>query len=112
MKGTIASGHPLTAKAAADMLSQGGNAFDSVVSAGFASVVAEPALTSLGGGGFLLAHSEKREEDILFDFFVNTPGLGKKEKVKPVMTPTDIKFPECVQVFHTGLGSAAVPGIN
>ncbi len=111
MKGVVASGHPLTAKAAAEMLSLGGNAFDAAVAAGFASVVVEPALTSLGGGGFMLAHNEDRHEDILFDFFVNTPGLGRKGSVKPDMIPTDVKFTGCVQVFHTGFGSAAVPGM-
>ena len=111
MKGAVASGHPLTAGAAAKMISLGGNAFDAAVSAGFASVVAEPALTSLGGGGFLLAHIEKQQKDVLFDFFVNTPGLGDKENLKPLMTPVDIKFPECTQVFHTGFGSVAVPGM-
>ncbi len=111
MKGVAAAGHPLTARAAVDMLAAGGNAFDAVVSAGFASVAAEPALTSLGGGGFMLAHIEKEKKDILFDFFVNTPGLGADKKIKPVMTPTDINFPGCVQVFHTGPASVAVPGV-
>ena len=62
MKGAVASGHPLTAKAATEILSAGGNAFDAVVAAGFASVVAEPSLTSLGGGGFMLTHIEGKEE--------------------------------------------------
>lgn len=110
MKGTIASGHPLTSMAASDMFALGGNAFDAAVSAGFASVVTEPALTSFGGGGFLLAHVEKEKKDILFDFFVNTPGLGKKVEVEPVMKAVPIKFPGCTQVFHTGLASVAVPG--
>jgi gamma-glutamyltranspeptidase/glutathione hydrolase len=111
MRGTVSSGHPLTAGAAAEMLSHGGNAFDAAVAAGFASIVSEPSLTSFGGGGFFLAHIEKKQKDILFDFFVNTPGLGHPGKVKPVMTPIDIQFPECTQVFHTGMGSAAVPGM-
>jgi gamma-glutamyltranspeptidase/glutathione hydrolase len=93
------------------MFSCGGNAFDAAVAAGFTSVVTEPALTSLGGGGFLLAHIEKQKEDILFDFFVNTPGLKAESGNKPVMTPVDIKFPQCTQVFHTGFASAAVPGM-
>ncbi|NOZ69038.1 MAG: gamma-glutamyltransferase, partial [Deferribacteres bacterium] len=111
MRGAVASGHPLTARAAADMFSLGGNAFDAAVAAGFASVAAEPTLTSLGGGGFLLAHIAEQKEDILFDFFVNTPGLGSRTHGKPAMTPVDIHFPECTQVFHTGFPSAAVPGM-
>lgn len=111
MTGAVAAGHPLTSGAAAEMLSRGGNAFDAAVSAGFASVVAEPALTSLGGGGFLLAHIKDRDEDILFDFFVDTPGLNADIDIKPVMTPVDIEFPGQTQVFHTGFASAAVPGM-
>jgi gamma-glutamyltranspeptidase/glutathione hydrolase len=110
MKGAVASGHPLTSKAAVEMLAAGGNAFDAVVSAGFASAVTEPTLTSLGGGGFLLAHIKKEKKNILFDFFVNTPGLESAESIKPAMNPVEIKFPGCTQVFHTGFGSAAVPG--
>ncbi|MEW6599642.1 MAG: gamma-glutamyltransferase [Nitrospirota bacterium] len=111
MTGAVASGHPLTSGAAAEMLSIGGNAFDAAVAAGFASAAAEPALTSLGGGGFLLVHIGNRNEDVLFDFFVNTPGINAAGDIKPVMTPVDIKFPGHTQVFHTGFASAAVPGM-
>ena len=37
------------------MVLKGGNAFDAAVGAGFAGAVAEQTLTSLGGGGFLVA---------------------------------------------------------
>ncbi len=111
MNGAIASGHPLTSAAAIEMLDKGGNAFDAAIAAGFTSAVSEPTLTSLGGGGFLLAHDEKRGKDILFDFFVNTPGLGLTSRAKPEMTPVGIKFPACTQVFHTGCASSAVPGV-
>ncbi|UCH80912.1 MAG: gamma-glutamyltransferase [Nitrospiraceae bacterium] len=111
MKGVVASGHPLTSRAASDMFSHGGNAFDAVIAAGFASVVTEPSLTSFGGGGFLLAHSEKEKRDVLFDFFVNTPGLGNSNSTTPDMTAVPIRFPGCTQVFHTGYGSVAVPGM-
>jgi gamma-glutamyltranspeptidase/glutathione hydrolase len=111
MNGAVATGHPLTTKAAAEMLSMGGNAFDAAVAAGFASVVTEPSLSSLGGGGFFLAHEDEKGKDTLFDFFVNTPGLGQKKGLKPEMTPVPIEFPGCTQVFHTGFASAAVPGV-
>jgi gamma-glutamyltranspeptidase/glutathione hydrolase len=111
MKGSVASGHPLTSRAAIEMLKAGGNAFDAVISAGFASAVAEPTLSSLGGGGFLLAHINENNKDILFDFFVNTPGLNNARVIRPVMKPVEIKFPSCTQLFHTGYGSVAVPGM-
>ena len=71
----VASGHPATTAAAVEVLGAGGNAFDACVAAGFAAAVAEPTLTSLGGGGFLLARTAAGEE-VLFDFFVDTPGRG------------------------------------
>jgi gamma-glutamyltranspeptidase/glutathione hydrolase len=52
-KSIVASGHDLVSQAAAEILKAGGNAFDAVVAAGFASAVVEPALTSLGGGRLL-----------------------------------------------------------
>ena len=54
-KGAIAAGHSLTAQAAADILRDGGNAFDAALGAMCAATVAEPVLASFGGGGFLLA---------------------------------------------------------
>jgi gamma-glutamyltranspeptidase/glutathione hydrolase len=111
MKGAVTSGHPLTSRAAAEMFSLGGNAFDAAVSAGFASVVVEPALTSLGGGGFLLAHIEEENKDILFDFFVNTPGKNNVKNRNPAMKAVEIKFPGSSQTFYIGPGSVAVPGM-
>jgi gamma-glutamyltranspeptidase/glutathione hydrolase len=52
--GVIAAGHPKTADATYITLQQGGNAFDAVH---LAACVAEPVFTSLGGSGFLLAHT-------------------------------------------------------
>ena len=113
-KGIVACGHPLVSGAAAEILQAGGNAFDAAVAAGFASAVAEPTLTSLGGGGFLLArtNSANREsEEILFDFFVDTPGQGRKEELlEPHFFPVTVHFPASDQIFNVGLGSVAVPG--
>lgn len=108
----IATGHPATSQAAKEILSTGGNAFDAAVAAGFVSTVAEPGLTSLGGGGFLLAKSVDQGE-ILFDFFVDTPGLGLPKKD---FSPSDflaipVRFPGKVQIFYAGMDSVAVPGV-
>ena len=106
----VASGHEAVTKTALRILREGGNAFDAVVAAGFASTVAEPTLTSLGGGGFLLARTSNGEAT-LFDFFVNTPGLGHTvEGLTPHFFPVTIEFPGCSQDFNVGLGSVAVPG--
>jgi gamma-glutamyltranspeptidase/glutathione hydrolase len=105
----VASGHPLVSKAAVDILQQGGNAFDAAVAAGFVSCVAEPALTSLGGGGFMLAYHGGKVT--LYDFFSDTPGLGLPPKdLKPHFFPVTIQFPGSNQIFNIGHGSVAVPG--
>jgi gamma-glutamyltranspeptidase/glutathione hydrolase len=106
----IAGGHPLTARAAAQVLQAGGNAFDAAVAAGMAAAVAEPGLTSLGGGGFLLARTARNEE-VLFDFFVDTPGRGGREQAaEPHFFPVTVSFGPSEQIFNVGLAAVAVPG--
>ena len=104
-----ASGHQAVTDAAMEILSSGGSAFDAIVAAGFASAVAEPALNSLGGGGFLLARTAAGKE-LLFDFFVDTPGRGKTACPEPHFFPITVNFPGSDQVFNVGMGSVAVPG--
>lgn len=111
-RGVIACGHPLTAEAGALMLREGGNAVDAAVAAAFASCVVESILTGLWGGGFALVHMAQPQRDLLFDFFVNMPGLGKK-KIDP--RKLDFKsiiadFKGAKQEFHIGKGSVGVPG--
>jgi len=109
-KAIVATGHPLVSGAAVEILQKGGNAFDAAVAAGFAGAVAEQTLTSLGGGGFLLARTNKGEE-ILFDFFTDTPGRGlENSNLEPHFFPVTIHFPGSDQDFNIGLGSVAVPG--
>jgi gamma-glutamyltranspeptidase/glutathione hydrolase len=107
----VASGHPLTTEAACEILMSGGNAFDAILAAAFASFVTEPSLTSLGGGGFLLVHHAETADDVLYDFFVNAPGKGSQSRETPALEPVAVQFKSTVQVFHTGTGSIAVPGI-
>jgi gamma-glutamyltranspeptidase / glutathione hydrolase len=110
-KSIVASGHPLVSEAAAIVLQEGGNAFDAVVAAGFASCVVEPALNSLGGGGLLLGHSATKGQNLFFDFFVDTPGQNIKKAVPdPHFFPVTVQFSGSKQDFNVGLGSVAVPG--
>ncbi len=106
----VASGHSATTEAALRVIAEGGNAFDGAVAAGFAAAAAEPALTSLGGGGFLLARRADGRA-VLFDFFVDNPGRGlPSRELEPHFVPITVRFPGSDQVFNAGLGSVAVPG--
>ncbi|MDP1819220.1 MAG: gamma-glutamyltransferase [Acidimicrobiales bacterium] len=108
----MASGHTATAAAAGEVLAIGGNAFDACVAGGFASAMAEPWLTGLAGGGFLLARTAKGEE-VLFDFFVDTPGRGAPTRSQGEGLDFEevvVQFSGVGQGFHVGLASVAVPG--
>ena len=108
MNGAVAAGHPATAEAAAWMLKEGGNAFDAALAGLCAACVSEPVLTSLGGGGFLLAH-QGGGRNTLYDFFVQTP-LRKCAASGLDFYPIVADFGAAQQEFHIGMGSIATPG--
>ncbi|ACK64607.1 gamma-glutamyltransferase [Rippkaea orientalis PCC 8801] len=108
IRGAIAAGHPKTVEAGQIIFELGGNAFDAAIAAMLASFVVESTLTSAGGGGFLLAHTEDNQ-DILFDFFCQTPRDKKNSDILDFY-PVDVNFGGQIQTFHIGLGSIAVPG--
>ena len=108
MKGAVAAGHPATAEAAAWVLEAGGNAFDAALAGLCTACVAEPVLTSLGGGGFLLAH-QGSGRNTLYDFFVQTP-LRRRPEAELDFYPILADFGTAQQEFHIGMGSIATPG--
>jgi gamma-glutamyltranspeptidase/glutathione hydrolase len=107
LKGVVSAGDKLTAEAGAEILRNGGNAFDSAIASILTAHLTEPALTSLGGGGFLLAY-EPNYEPVLYDFFVDVP---PKRLENPDFYPIYVDFGDTVQEFHIGAGSIAVPGM-
>ena len=107
-RGIVASGHEATSAAGRQVLEAGGNAFDAVLGALCASMVCEPLLTSLAGGGFLLARPANRPPEV-FDFFVQTPAV-KRPEAGLDFHPVIADFGPATQEFHVGLGAAAVPG--
>ena len=71
----VAAGSVATARAGAEALAAGGNAVDAVLAATFAATVAEQAVASLGGGGFLMVRRPDGQVHVR-DSFVDTPGRG------------------------------------
>lgn len=74
--GVAAAKHELAAEAGAEVLREGGNAIDAVVTAAFVAGVVEPFMSGLGGGGFLVAHFPERDERILIDHAMIAPAAA------------------------------------
>jgi gamma-glutamyltranspeptidase/glutathione hydrolase len=108
-RGIVAAGHDATAQTAKQILQAGGNAFDAILGAMCAACVVEPVLASLGGGGFLLAHTPDYRDSV-FDFFVQTPRRRRRED-ELEFSPMEADFGTVCQRFHYGLGSVATPGV-
>jgi gamma-glutamyltranspeptidase / glutathione hydrolase len=109
MKGVVAAGHHLTAETGAEVLRNGGNAFDAAVSAVLTSLVAESTLTGLGAGGFLLAHTADGEDHLL-DFFVEAGGRGLDPASRGELVGVEVLFDDIPQLFNIGPASCGVPG--
>lgn len=108
-RGAVAAGHPATVDAAVQVLRSGGNAFDALVAAQWCACVAEPVLTSLGGGGFLLAHDATGDTRV-YDCFAQTP--KRKRPAQDIdFHPIHADFGATLQEFHIGYGAAATPGL-
>jgi gamma-glutamyltranspeptidase/glutathione hydrolase len=107
--GLVAAGHRLTAEAGAGVLRAGGNAVDAGVAAMLTSFVAEPLLTGLGAGGYMLVAGAGRDP-VLLDFFVEAPGQGLASDARAELVPIDVSFGEVVQVFHVGAASCGTYG--
>ena len=111
----MAGGSREVVTAATSILQSGGSAVDAALAAAFTAVMSEPALASLGGGGFLLSAAPGSEPDVL-DFFVNVPGIdggpveAHAQTVVVDFARTGSAAASSEQVFHGGWGTVAVPG--
>jgi gamma-glutamyltranspeptidase/glutathione hydrolase len=108
-KGVVAAGHELTARAGAEILEDGGNAFDAALAGVFMTFVAEAVFSSPGGGGFLMARRDGSDSVKLFDFFTETPRRCRQAN-EVAFFPIYADFGPAKQEFYIGLGSSATPG--
>jgi gamma-glutamyltranspeptidase / glutathione hydrolase len=109
VRGVVAAGHPLTAEAGAEVLRSGGNAVDAALAAMLTSFVAEPLLTGIGAGGYMLVAAPGRE-DVLLDFFVAAPGHGADTSNRAPLVPAEVSFGDAVQIFNIGAASCGAYG--
>jgi len=110
VRGVVAAGHPLTAKAGADVVRAGGNAVDGALAAVFASFAAEPLLTGLGAAGYLLV-ARPGDEPVLLDFAAEAPGRGVDVADRAPLAPFVVHFGDASQEFHVGPSSCAGYGV-
>jgi gamma-glutamyltranspeptidase/glutathione hydrolase len=110
--GVVAAGHPLSARAGADVLRDGGNAVDAALGAMLTSFVCEPLLTGLGAGGYMLVVAPG-EAPALLDFFVEAPGRGGQAPAQPrsELIPVSISFGDALQEFNIGAASVGTFGM-
>lgn len=107
MRGVVAAGSVATARAAAGVLRDGGNAVDAAVAGALACCVAEPLLTSVGGAGIMIVRPAGGEP-IAIDFFSRFPGAdGRPAQLD--FHAIEVDFGAATQSFHVGRGAAAVP---
>jgi gamma-glutamyltranspeptidase/glutathione hydrolase len=113
-KGVVAAGHQLTAQAGAGVLRAGGNAVDAALAAMLASFAAEPLLTGLGAGGYMLVAGGGRPSALL-DFFVEAPTdplTGEEPETSAAeLLAIRVSFGDAAQVFHVGPAACGVYGV-
>ena len=109
MRGVVAAAHPRTARVGADVLRAGGTAVDAAVAAVLASVVLEPMMTTLAGGGYAMIRPPGGEP-VLMDFFVSAAGLGADPADRAPLRSVEVSWGDAVQVFGTGPASVGVYG--
>jgi gamma-glutamyltranspeptidase/glutathione hydrolase len=101
----VAAGHPATAEAGLEILSEGGTAADAAVAAALASCVAETVMTGLLGGGHAIVWDGRQARNL--DCFVAVPR-------SPLAPMLDLQVPFGEELVHYAVGpaSCAVPGLT
>ena len=76
--GAVVSAHPLASKVGAEILKNGGNAFDAAIATQLALAVVYPGAGNLGGGGFMVAHL-RNGKNVTLDYREKAPSGASRD---------------------------------
>jgi gamma-glutamyltranspeptidase / glutathione hydrolase len=77
--GLVVAQEKISARIGADILKRGGNAIDAAVATGFAMAVTYPRAGNIGGGGFMVIHLAKTNEDVAIDYRETAPSAAARD---------------------------------
>jgi gamma-glutamyltranspeptidase/glutathione hydrolase len=77
--GLVVAQEKISARIGTDILKRGGNAIDAAVATGFAMAVTYPRAGNIGGGGFMVIHLAKTNEDVAIDYRETAPGAATRD---------------------------------
>lgn len=77
--GMVVTSHTLATEVALNVLTEGGNAIDAAVTAGFALAVTQPRSGNIGGGGFMLISSQGKKEVTAIDYREKAPAGASRD---------------------------------
>lgn len=77
-KAAVVSAHPLASKVGVAIMKKGGNAFDAAIATQLALAVVLPAAGNIGGGGFMVAVTNKGEQ-VALDYREKAPGSASRD---------------------------------
>lgn len=103
-KGMVVTSHTIATEVALKVLKKGGNAIDAAVTAGFALAVTQPRSGNIGGGGFMLISSEKKQEVVSIDYREKAPAAATRDMFLDKTGAVD------PQLSRFSRSSAGVPG--
>ncbi|MBK8089697.1 MAG: gamma-glutamyltransferase [Chitinophagaceae bacterium] len=76
--GAVVSAHPLASKVGVNIMKKGGNAFDAAIATQLTLAVVYPGAGNIGGGGFMVAFTEKGKT-LALDYREKAPGAASRD---------------------------------
>ncbi|MEQ1796914.1 MAG: gamma-glutamyltransferase, partial [Lacibacter sp.] len=76
--GAVVSAHPLASKVGVEIMKKGGNAFDAAIATQLTLAVVYPGAGNIGGGGFMVAFTEKGKT-LALDYREKAPSAASRD---------------------------------